>query len=285
MIKLPTWILPHTKPAFNDRESVTVLEATHKLYGVMNELIEEQNKLNETLNKAWDDFKAATEKDYELFELSMQQAFQDLSGAIDLKLMEIENNFENEIEKATEDVAVKLAQGVVDSFNTLALDYMNTVNSKLANVENEQLVRLNDVVTFNFADGVTVNGTYEIHYEKQYLTFPTDTDATTPRYRYVIKDINMQIQGTALKSVGFTSLPEPYLTGSITLPVAEADAQWYYSGNQLKPCCVVYNNTDAEPVMLQGALNLSLLNNKLSITLQTTEKVTNFSDNAIMIGC
>ena len=43
MEKLPVWKFPHTKPAFRDLESVTVLEAIHILYGVINELIESYN--------------------------------------------------------------------------------------------------------------------------------------------------------------------------------------------------------------------------------------------------
>lgn len=40
MDQLPKWRFPHTLPAFRDLESVTVLEAIHILYGVINKLIE-----------------------------------------------------------------------------------------------------------------------------------------------------------------------------------------------------------------------------------------------------
>lgn len=59
---LPKWVLPPTLPSVYDCESFTALEMVSKLYGAVNELINEYNKTVEQLNGFQDEEKAAREK-------------------------------------------------------------------------------------------------------------------------------------------------------------------------------------------------------------------------------
>lgn len=51
---LPNWILTDLQPAFYDTEAATVLELLSKIYGKMNELVEDYNLLTVDVNAAID---------------------------------------------------------------------------------------------------------------------------------------------------------------------------------------------------------------------------------------
>lgn len=59
---LPKWVLPPTLPSVYDCESFTALEMVSKLYGAVNELINEYNKTVEQVNGFQNEEKAAREK-------------------------------------------------------------------------------------------------------------------------------------------------------------------------------------------------------------------------------
>lgn len=94
---LPLLVVPNTKMAFNDTESGTAVEMTHKLYGAMNELIGEYNKFVEETNKTMEDFKSGVNSDNETFQVALRQEIQDFMDVVDLKIQ----GLEKEINDAT----------------------------------------------------------------------------------------------------------------------------------------------------------------------------------------
>lgn len=91
MIELmPKWVLENTTPSFYDKDSVTVIEATAKLYGKMNELITKFNELEARLTKNINDYIGEAQEDMEVFQTAMRQEFQDFIDTVDLKLSSVD---------------------------------------------------------------------------------------------------------------------------------------------------------------------------------------------------
>lgn len=92
MINLPKWVSTKSQPAFYDSESATAIEQTAKLYGAMQELIEEHNNFIESISKQINDFIIDTNGDYEVFQIAMRQEFQDFIDVVDVRLARLEND-------------------------------------------------------------------------------------------------------------------------------------------------------------------------------------------------
>ena len=93
MINLPKWRMTCPFPAFLECESGTAIEMTAKLYGAMQELIEEYNAFVESTNTKINEFTATTTEDIETFKTGIRQEFQDFIDTIDLKVSQMENDF------------------------------------------------------------------------------------------------------------------------------------------------------------------------------------------------
>lgn len=88
MTEFPKFKLKDNAPAFYDTDSVTILEVASKLYGKMNEIIQEFNNLSEALNEQMEAFKASEHQDIETFKVAIRQEFQDFIDTVDLKMKE-----------------------------------------------------------------------------------------------------------------------------------------------------------------------------------------------------
>lgn len=87
MIELmPKWVLENTTPSFYDKDSLTVIEATAKLYGKMNELITEYNKFADDVNAKIEAFTAEIRDEQLVFATALRQEFQDFIDTVELKL-------------------------------------------------------------------------------------------------------------------------------------------------------------------------------------------------------
>lgn len=60
MQRLPVWVLTNPRPSFHDVESATVQQMTAKVYGAMNELIDEYNAFAEKANAEIENFQNKT---------------------------------------------------------------------------------------------------------------------------------------------------------------------------------------------------------------------------------
>ena len=88
MKRLPKWCITDKFPALYDTESATAIEMTAKVYGAMNELIDDYNAWVDKINAQIEAFENAVEKDYEVFKVAMRQEFQDFINVVDLKMKE-----------------------------------------------------------------------------------------------------------------------------------------------------------------------------------------------------
>lgn len=91
MNTLPKWMLANPFPAIHDFESLTVIDQTARIYGAMNQLIENYNKMVEQIS-AFEKSEEETREEFELkitkvmneFMCSMRQTFiTDISGTVE----------------------------------------------------------------------------------------------------------------------------------------------------------------------------------------------------------
>ena len=65
MQTLPKWIIANPFPALHDFESLTVLEQTARIYGAMNQMIDEWNKMVEQIS-AFEKSETESREEYEM---------------------------------------------------------------------------------------------------------------------------------------------------------------------------------------------------------------------------
>lgn len=99
MINLPKWRLTSKYPAFLDSESGTAIEQTAKVYGAMQELIDEYNAFVQEMETRINEFESTTNEDLETFKTSMRQEFQDFIDTVDMKLAGIDLTTIAELER------------------------------------------------------------------------------------------------------------------------------------------------------------------------------------------
>lgn len=86
MNKLPLWSLMNKTPAFYDTESATVIEQTAKLYGAMNELIEEHNNFVNSINEQITKIETITTTVQAEYESRMNKLIHDFIHCTDTKI-------------------------------------------------------------------------------------------------------------------------------------------------------------------------------------------------------
>lgn len=113
MINLPKWRLTSKQPAFYDTESGTAIEMVAKVYGAMQELIDEHNNFVQTITDLLNEFEESSNKNFEEFAVGLRQEFQDFI-----------DTFESMDGSITSDVSA-LKQAIIDD---LKLQNITSVN-------------------------------------------------------------------------------------------------------------------------------------------------------------
>lgn len=108
ILKLPKWVLTNKFPAFHDVESLTAIEQTARVYGKINELIDNYNSFAENINKTLEEYARADQEEEEAFKTGLRQEFQDFINVVDLQIRELEQyvkvNLNAEIRKLWNDL-------------------------------------------------------------------------------------------------------------------------------------------------------------------------------------
>lgn len=121
MRRLPEWVMTNKFPSVYDSESGTAIEMVAKVYGAMQNLIEEYNQFAETVNQNIDSFEGDMKKEFEEFTVGLQQTLQDFIDVIDMKVSEqdqkiadAENYMRNNIGTVTAEVVNQaIANGTI----------------------------------------------------------------------------------------------------------------------------------------------------------------------------
>lgn len=96
MNTLPKWVLANPFPAIHDFESLTVIDQTARIYGAMNQLIEEWNKMIDQLSG----FEKSETESREEFELKITKVIMEFMCSWNQKTADLEKFAETIINEA-----------------------------------------------------------------------------------------------------------------------------------------------------------------------------------------
>ena len=141
---LPHWVITDKYPAFYDVESATAVEQTSKLYGKMQELIEDYNKYVDEINKTITEFIDGTNSDQEEFKNQITKIMHDYIAMIDEKIKQqdqvIKDNItyikENIVQGVTNVINQMKESGELDEIITNAF---NDLNTRVIELENKNI--------------------------------------------------------------------------------------------------------------------------------------------------
>ena len=134
---LPRWCLTNTKPTIYDAESGSVIEQTAKVYGAMNELIEEYNKFVDSVNTQITEFSSSEKTDNETFRVGLRQEFQDFIDIVELKIGNFDSYTKEKIRTLFNEVLNELIKNgeflniISDVLSSYKTEIMNDVTKAL----------------------------------------------------------------------------------------------------------------------------------------------------------
>jgi hypothetical protein len=139
---LPRWCITHQGPAFYDTESATAVEQTAKVYGAMQELINEYNEFVSKIETEINDFEASTNKNYDEFTTRITKIIHDYIKMIDekIKLQDVKINESIVFIKDNLEVSIKTileemsTNGELDS---IILSSLSSIESSIESVNSE----------------------------------------------------------------------------------------------------------------------------------------------------
>lgn len=153
ILKLPHWCITDTHPAFYDTESATAIEMVAKLYGAINEIIEDYNKFVDNINKTIEDFESGITKDFNTFKIEMSQQFQDFIDTVELKLGEQDNKIKQDFEAIKRELNVTI-NNIINNID----DKFREQDSKIDEAIREQDSKIDEAIAN------MVNNVYETTY-------------------------------------------------------------------------------------------------------------------------
>lgn len=144
MNKLPLWVLTNRYPSVFDSESKTAIEQTARVYGAMNDLIEEYNRYVESLNSEIAKFETGVIETETCFRNNITKVINEFISSMDNKMSNLESHLKLNI-KETLNTWVQegaLDDTIMNSFENLksrveALE--QNANAVIYNEETESL--------------------------------------------------------------------------------------------------------------------------------------------------
>ena len=106
MNTLPKWVLANPFPAIHDFESLTVLDQTARIYGAMNELIKEYNKMIEQLSN----FTKSEQESREEFELKITKVIREFMCSWEQKTADLAQFAETIINEAIQEGRITITE-------------------------------------------------------------------------------------------------------------------------------------------------------------------------------
>lgn len=167
MRKLPHWTLTQKRPSIYDTESATAVEQTAKVYGAMQELIDEYNDFVDKLNAEIEAFETSTNQDIECFKTTMTELQTNFIECIDTKIAKqdkeiadavsfMKDNLGQYVVQVIDEMKTngELSEAIMNAFNNMELR-VSAIETKLGYVyspENEELnlmITAGDVAVYN----------------------------------------------------------------------------------------------------------------------------------------
>ncbi len=136
MRKLSHWTLTQKRPAIYDTESATAVEQTAKVYGAMNELIDEYNAFVDKTNEEIKAFEEDTNKDIVEFKTNMTKIQSDFIECVETKINEAVSYMKTNLSTSiTTTIDEMKTNGELDEAVLNAVDDIGTRVATLENTE------------------------------------------------------------------------------------------------------------------------------------------------------
>lgn len=142
--KLPYWVLTEKYPAFSETESKTAVEMVARLYGKVQELIDDYNSFIDIINKNIVEFQSNTTQDLETFKVNLENLIHNYIKTLDMKIQHHDREIQETIvyikENITE-VANKLMYDVLQNgmqFQTIYDEDTQTLTLILSTNDSEE---------------------------------------------------------------------------------------------------------------------------------------------------
>ena len=113
MDKLPKWRFPRSLPAFQDMESVTVLEAVYTLYSLMNDLVDEWNNFDDDLQEMYETFTSGINTDNAQFRETVMHLVQNFMDTINSKIQQQDKDIADTVTYFNDGI-VEAVTGIMD---------------------------------------------------------------------------------------------------------------------------------------------------------------------------
>ena len=139
MEKLPFWRATKGYPANYDSETATAIEMVAKLYGTMDEMIEEHNKFMSEYETKVTDFATKYNESNEVFTVEMRQEFQDFIDTVELHL--------RKQVKRVEDAELYMRDNIIDTTQVVLVNMLQGENITIK----ENYDADNETLSFVFA--------------------------------------------------------------------------------------------------------------------------------------
>ncbi len=104
MLQLPKWVLSNKYPAFFESESMTAIEQTARVYGAMQQLIDEYNSFADAVNAEIEKYETSTTQDIDKFKCCVTELMENYIKSIDMKMDDASVFMKTNIEETTSNI-------------------------------------------------------------------------------------------------------------------------------------------------------------------------------------
>jgi hypothetical protein len=142
--RLPYWILTEKHPAFLETESKTAVEMVSRVYGKVQEIVDDYNKFVDIINKTIEDYETNTNQDLNCFKENLTKIVHDYIATLDMKvdhqdrqIEETVSYFKDNVKQAMTDIinemkeSGELENAIVNAFDNLGGRVAILENSKV----------------------------------------------------------------------------------------------------------------------------------------------------------
>jgi hypothetical protein len=173
--KLPHWVLVEKFPAFNDFESLTAIEQTARVYGKINELIENYNTYINEINKAIEEYEIDKDEEVNSFICRISCLTDNYINTIDMRIAHQD--------RAIAEVYDKFSTDVINNLKLLIAELKD--NGVLDTVIYEALENIDGKIDSLYAD-------YE-HFKSSMTTlYSQNIEKLQANYNEAVENFNLQ---------------------------------------------------------------------------------------------
>ena len=142
--RLPYWVLTEKQPAFSETESRTAVEMVARVYGKIQELIDDYNSFVDTVNENIEDFESTTNQDLETFKTNLEKIIHDYIATLDMKIAHMERSMQEATSAMTTNLKDTVEQVVEDmkangDFDTVIANAFDSLGGRVITLENSYL--------------------------------------------------------------------------------------------------------------------------------------------------